>query len=89
MNIESIFSKRNVENSSLHTNSTTSSSVSPNPNDSYAKLPKLTLDKFNGEVLLWQSFWDQYSAAIHTNSSLSDTEKFNIEKSSILFNGNN
>ena len=75
--IESIFSKSNIENSSVHTNSTTSSSVSSNPNDSHAKLPKLTLDKFNVELLSWKSFWDQHSVAIHTNSSLSDIEKFN------------
>ena len=81
MKIESIFSKSNIENSSVHTNSTTSSSVSSNPNDSHAKLPKLTLDKFNGELLSWQSFWDQYSVAIHTNSSLSDIEKFNYLRS--------
>ena len=54
--IESIFSKSNIENSSVHTNSTTSSSVSSNPNDSHAKLPKRTVDNFNGELLSWQSF---------------------------------
>ena len=81
MKIESIFSKSNIENSSVHTNSTTSSSVSSNPNDSHAKLPKLTLDKFNGELLSWQSFWDQYSVAIHTNGSLSDIQKFNYLRS--------
>ena len=79
--IEGIFSKSNVENSSVHRNSTTSSSVSSNPNDSHGKLPKLTLDKFNGEVSSWQSFWDQHFVAIHTNSSLSDIEKFNYLQS--------
>ena len=76
--IESIFSKDNIENSTAHTNSTASSSVSFNPNDSQAKL---TLEKLNGELLSWQSFWDQYSVAIHTNSSLSDIEKFNYLRS--------
>ena len=79
--IESIFSKSNTENSFVHTNSTTSSSVLSNLNDSHTKLPKLTLDKFNGELLSWQSFWDQYSVAIHTNSSLSDIDKFNYLRS--------
>ena len=55
--------------------------MSSNPNDSHAKLPKLTLDKFNGEVLSWQSFWDQCSVAIHTNSSVRDIEKFNYLRS--------
>ena len=77
MQIESIFSKSNVEKSSVHTSSTTNSSVSSKPNDSHAKLPKLSIDKFSGEVLSWPGFWDQYSVAIHTNSSLSDIEKFN------------
>ena len=48
---ESIFSKSNIENSSVHKKSKTSSSVSSNSNDSHAKLPKLTLDKFNVELL--------------------------------------
>ena len=79
--IDSIFSKSNFENSSLHTNSGTSSSVSSNSNDSHAKLSKLTLDKFNGEVLSWQSFRDQYSVANYTNSLLSHIEKFNYLRS--------
>ena len=54
--IESIFSKSYVENVSAHTNSTAVSSVSPSLDDSNAKLSKLTLDKFNGELLSWQSF---------------------------------
>ena len=39
--IESIFSKSNAENSFAHTSSTTNFSLSPNPNDSHAKLPNL------------------------------------------------
>ena len=57
--IECVFSKNNVENSSVHTNSTTNSSVSSNPNGPHSKLPKLILGKFNEDVLSWQSFWDQ------------------------------
>ena len=79
--IESIFSKSNTENSSVHTNSLKVSPVSSNPNDSHLKLPKLTLDQFNSEVLSWQRFWDQYSVAIHTNISLSDIENFNYIRS--------
>ena len=78
MKIESIFPKNNVENSSVHMSSTTNYFESSNPEDSHAKLPKLTLDKYNVEVLSWQSCWDQYSVAIHTNISLSEIEKFNL-----------
>ena len=29
------------------------------------KLPKLTLPKFSGDVLEWQSFWDQFKVNVH------------------------
>ena len=70
--IESLILKIYVRNSSAHTNHTAVSSVSSNPSDSHAKLAKLTLDKFNGESISRQSFWDQYSVAIHINSLLCD-----------------
>ena len=77
--IESIFFKKSIFFCPYEQHN--NSSVSSNPNDSHAKLPKLNLDKFNGELLSWQSFWDQYSVATHTNSSLSDIEKFNYLRS--------
>ena len=40
-------------------------------------LPKLTLPTFAGNPLTWQIFWDSFSAAVHTNSSLSGVQKFN------------
>ena len=36
-----------------------------------AKLPKLALPKFRGEVTQWQNFWDSYNSAIHVNQHLS------------------
>ena len=33
-------------------------------------LPKLTLTTFSGNPLTWQSFWDSFSAAVHSNNSL-------------------
>ena len=29
------------------------------------KLPKLPLPKFSGDVLEWQSFWDQFKVNVH------------------------
>ena len=29
------------------------------------KLPELVIKKFNGNIVDWQSFWDQFSSAIH------------------------
>ena len=42
-----------------------------------AKLPKLTLPKFRGDVTKWISFWDSFKSAVHENGSLSAIDKFN------------
>ena len=39
------------------------------------KLPKLTLPKFSGDVLEWQSFWDQFKVNVH-HSDLPVVSKF-------------
>ena len=44
------------------------------------KLPKLVLPKFSGDVLQWQSFWDQFTAAVHL-SDLPDINKFTYLRS--------
>ena len=43
---------------------------------SHAKLPKLNLPTFNGDLTSWMTFWDSYEVAVHENKSLSDVEKF-------------
>ena len=57
---------------------------SPNPDPSMGwsatievgvKLPKIDVPTFDGNLLNWQMFWEQFSIAIHKRSSLSDTEK--------------
>lgn len=45
-------------------------------NSGHLRLPKLELQKFNGNKLEWQPFWEQYKQAIHENNSLSSVEKF-------------
>lgn len=42
----------------------------------HVKLPKLELQKFSGDKLGWQPFWEHFRLAVHENSTLSDTEKF-------------
>ena len=39
------------------------------------KLPKIDVPTFDGNILSWQTFWEQFSIGIHERSSLSDTEK--------------
>ena len=44
------------------------------------RLPILSLPTFNGNPLQWQTFWDSFNAAVHSNSNLSGVEKFNYLK---------
>lgn len=45
------------------------------------KLPKLIIDKFDGEISAWQEFWNQFETAIHLNDALCKREKFTYLKS--------
>ena len=53
----------------------------PSDNSSFHRLPKLSLPTFGGDVAQWQSFWDSYEAAVHSNQTLSDVQKFNYLRS--------
>ncbi|XP_064456869.1 uncharacterized protein LOC135367497 [Ornithodoros turicata] len=52
-----------------------------NPTDTRVKLPKLEVPKFNGELTLWTTFWDQFESSIHTNETLHKVDKFKYLKS--------
>ena len=45
------------------------------------KLPKIELKSFDGDILNWQTFWDQFESSVHSNISLSDVDKFSYLKS--------
>ena len=70
--------EKNIENASSHilNNSpafqaaTTANNVTPPAGhflSSLPKLPKLELPKFKGKLTDWNSFWDFYDSAIHSN----------------------
>jgi len=42
-----------------------------------AKLPKLVLPHFKGDVTKWTSFWDSFDSAVHQNAHISKIDKFN------------
>ena len=42
-----------------------------------AKLPKLILPRFRGDVTKWTSFWDSFKSAVHENEAISPIDKFN------------
>lgn len=45
------------------------------------KLPKLSLPRFNGDLMRWPTFWDSYESAIHNNDGLTEVDKFNYLRS--------
>ena len=40
------------------------------------KLLKLEIGNFNGNILNWPGFWDQFSSAIHTKTNILDIDEF-------------
>ena len=45
------------------------------PSYTVSRLPKLTIPTFNGDPLSWQSFWDCFVAAVHSNHTLTGVQK--------------
>ena len=39
------------------------------------KLPKLEVPTFDGDILNWRAFWEQFRVSVHDRSTLSDSEK--------------
>ena len=46
-------------------------------NETKTKLPRLIVQKFNGNPTKWNSFWDSFRSAIHENTGISTIDKFN------------
>ena len=44
------------------------------------KLPKLELKPFDGQIINWKPFWDQFNTSIHSNDLISKIEKFSYLK---------
>ena len=56
----------------LHTKREVEASLHASPG---VKLPKIDFPKFNGDFLLWPTFWEQFSIAVHKQEAISDSEK--------------
>ena len=37
----------------------------------------MTIAKFSGDVLKWQTFYESFTTAIHNKSNISNVQKFN------------
>ena len=44
------------------------------------KLPKLELKPFDGDIMNWKPFWEQFNASIHSSNLISKIEKFSYVK---------
>ena len=58
-----------------HTKSTTSDHSGPTKATTSIKLPKVSIPKFNGDILNLRTFWEQFGVSIHSWPQLSDAEK--------------
>ncbi len=62
----------NTSNTSINTSVVNTSVMSCK-----AKLPKLSLVKFKGQITKCNTFWDSFEPAIHNNQDISKVDKFN------------
>ena len=80
--IETCFSLPSTTNPTI-TNASDLNSVSSNPQNNNhidVKLAKIEIPKFNGKPIEWQSFGDQFSAAIDSKTNIPDVVKFSYLK---------
>ena len=57
------------------TDTTTRETPTTSPRTLSAKLPKLEVPTFDGDLLKWKSFWDQFHVSIHDRTDLTNAEK--------------
>ncbi len=53
------------------------------PNGSGVKLPTLDVPKFDGNILGWKTFWEQFNVSVHERRTLSDAEKLVYLRNSV------
>ena len=57
----------------LHASIDTTTRDTP-PSTSGAKLPKIEVPTFDGDLLKWKSFWEQFSISIHNRTGVTNAE---------------
>ena len=80
--IEACLSLPSTTNPTI-TNASDLHSVSSNPQNNNlidAKLPTIEIPKFDGKAIEWQSFWNQFSAAVDSKTNIPDVVKFTYLK---------
>ena len=51
--------------------------------DTGVKLPKISVSSFDGNLLNWNTFWEQFKLPIHLKEQLTDVEKLVYLKNSL------
>ena len=41
-----------------------------------SKLPKVKIQKFDGKIINWQTFWDQFESSLDSQENITDIDKF-------------
>ena len=67
--------REKVDTSTRRSTSTAASATTSTPDSTGVKLPKLSVPTFDGNILHWRSFWEQYVVSIHDRTQLSPSEK--------------
>ena len=70
--IERCIFKSTHENVNPPSHISVNSSTSSNNDHLKINLPELVISKFQGDIIDWQGFWDQFNSAIHSNQTISD-----------------
>ena len=60
--------------------------ASATPEATGAKLPKLEVPTFNGDILNWKGFWEQFCVSVHDRTNLTNAEKLVYLQNSIKDN---
>ena len=64
------------ENNEVSLISNSSSTSNSDVDEAMCKLPKLVVKEFDGSVLNWQTFWNQFEYTIHSKTNISNIDKF-------------
>ena len=69
--------EKSIFDCSLNLKKLLKSSVAETPtlDSKGVKLPKLDVPTFNGDILNWKSFWEQFCVSVHDRTTLSSSEK--------------
>ena len=67
----------------VSTPSTSAASSTPVVDPKGVKLPKLEVPTFDGNIVNWRTFWEQFDISVHRSTALSDAEKLVYLRSSL------